>query len=198
MNKWPFVTPGIPDEYFLREKGIPMTRNEVRVISLSKLRLFPEAVVYDIGAGTGSVAIECKILLPRGRVLAVEKNPRAIDLILKNCQALGVELEIIAGQAPQCLPALPEADRIFIGGSGGQLQTILETCHNCLKPGGWMVMNSVSITALPVAYSFFREQGYYIDAVQVNISANTKLGGTEIWQAYNPVTVLAAKKGGTG
>ncbi len=196
MRKWNYVSPGIPDEYFLRTEGVPMTKSEIRVLSLAKLRLFHQAVVYDIGAGSGSVAIECKLMLPAGRVLAIERNPQAIELIKNNAEQFDVDLELIAGSAPECLQGLPEADRIFLGGSGGQLPSILNGCDAKLKTGGWIVVNSVSLSTAPDAYNILKSKGYSVEATQVNIAISSQRGNSELWQARNPVTIIAAQKRG--
>lgn len=196
MNESFYVTPGIPDECFYRDEGIPMTKNEIRVLSIAKLRLFPRALVYDVGAGSGSVAIECKRLIPAGQVLAIEQNSRAIDLIRKNCDKFAVKLEVIPGTAPGALENLPLADRIFIGGSGGKMGAILETCDTKLKAGGWLVINSVSLNSGPAAYEILKGKGYYMEATQVNISVINKKGNTAMWQARNPVIIIAAQKRG--
>ena len=191
-----YITPGIPDEEFIRDEGVPMTKNEIRVLSLSKLRLFPGAVVYDVGAGSGSVAVECKILAANGRVYAIEKNPRGIGLIQENSKKFGVDINIIEGTAPQAMADLPEADRIFIGGSGGNLGDILETCDNKLKPGGWLVINSVTLGTGPEAFNILKEKNYTLEAVQVNIAVVSQRGRAALWQARNPVTIIAAGKRG--
>ncbi|KUO49750.1 MAG: hypothetical protein APF76_00440 [Desulfitibacter sp. BRH_c19] len=196
MNKWSYVTPGIPDEEFIRDDGVPMTKNEIRVLSLAKLRLFPDAVVYDVGAGSGSVAVECKILVPEGKVYAIEKNPQGISLIKENSKRFGVDIDIIEGYAPQAMAELPEADRIFIGGSGGKLEDILEMCDKKLKTGGWVVVNSVTLSTGPDTFKILKEKNYSLEAVQVNIAVTRQMGNAQLWQARNPVTIIAAQKRG--
>jgi cobalt-precorrin-6B (C15)-methyltransferase len=191
-----FYSPGIPDEDFIREEGVPMTKNEIRVLSLSKLRLFPGAVVYDIGAGSGSVAIECKLINPEGRVFAIENNAPAITLIKKNSRKFGVKLEVIEGTAPSALNNLPPADRIFLGGSSGKLEGILDMCDRKLKTGGRLVVNAVTLHNAPRAYAFLKEKNYTLEAVQVNIALIKEMGTSELWQARNPVTIIAAQKKG--
>lgn len=190
------MTPGIPDECFEREEGIPMTKNEIRVLSIAKLRLFPNALVYDVGAGSGSVAIECKRMIPDGQVFAIEKNPRAIELIRNNSKKFRVNMEIIPGIAPEAMVNLPSADRIFLGGSGGKMKAILDACDDKLKDGGWLVINSVSLNSGADAYEVLRNKGYYLEAVQVNIAVLNQKGNAEIWQARNPVTIISAQKRG--
>lgn len=196
MNRWNFITPGIPDENFIRDEGVPMTKNEIRALSICKLRLFPDAIVYDIGAGSGSVAVECKFLMPQGKVFAIEKNPVGIDLIKRNSAKFGVQIEVIEGIAPEALENLPLADRIFIGGSGGNLKEILDICDQKLRSGGWMVINSVTLNTGPEAFQILKEKNYNIEAVQTNIAVTSSRGRVELWQARNPVTIITAQKGG--
>ncbi len=190
-----FNTPGIPDEAFARRPGIPMTKQEVRAISLAKLQLFPGAVVYDIGAGTGSMAIECRRLVEPGRVFAIESNPEAVDLIKLNSYRFTVQLDLVPGSAPEVLDILPEADRIFIGGSGGDIEAMIIGCDRKLKPGGILVMNTVTLYTAPLACQALERLGYELQAVQVNIAVNEKRGRARIWQARNPVTIISGRKG---
>jgi len=173
-----------------------MTKNEIRVLSLAKLRLFPDAVVYDIGAGSGSVAIECKLLIPEGQVWAIEKNPQAIQLIKRNIRQFEVDIEIVEGEALDCLNKLPPADRIFIGGSGGRIKDILVSCDQKLKSKGIIVINSVSLKTSPYAFEFFSNRGYEVEAVQANIACTVQKGSSYLWQARNPVTIITAQKRG--
>lgn len=186
---------GIPDSEFIREPAIPMTKNEIRVLSLSKMGLFDQAVVYDIGAGTGSLGIQCRLLFPGSQVYAVEKNPEAVELIKKNCQKFKTKLNIIEGAAPGVLEELPSADSIFIGGSGGELPEIILKCHKKLKAGGWMVLNTVTLNSGPLAYTMLDKIGYEVEVLQVNISVCKPIGKTQLWQARNPVTIVSGRKG---
>ncbi len=190
-----FNSPGIPDGAFARQAGIPMTKQEIRAIALAKLQLSPGLTVYDIGAGTGSVAIECQRLVGPGRVYAIESNPNALELIKLNIRRFNVELQIIAGTAPAVLDPLPEADRIFIGGSGGEIESMVMGCDRKLKPGGILVMNTITLYTPLLAHQVLEGLGYDIEAVQVNIAVNVKTGNSRIWQARNPVTIISAKKG---
>jgi cobalt-precorrin-6B (C15)-methyltransferase len=189
----PFV-PGIRDEDFIREAGVPMTKNEIRVLSLAKLHLFPGAVIYDVGAGTGSIAIECKLLVPDSQIFAVEKEARAVQLIKMNMDKFGAELNLIEGSAPEALVELPLADRIFIGGSGGRLPDIIDSCDKKLKNSGWMIINAISIHNSSQALSILEGKGYQVDAIQVNIAVSCSRGKAKIWQARNPVTIISGQK----
>ncbi len=191
-----FSGPGMPDEAFVRRAGIPMSKQEIRAISLAKLQLFPGAVVYDIGAGTGSVAIECAHLIAPGQVYAIECNPEAVELIRLNCSRFEVQLELLQGQAPEVLQMLPDADRIFVGGSGGRLQAILLACDQKLRAGGIIVLNSVTLFTAPQACRILEDLGYAVQAVEVNVAVNEPTGRARIWVARNPVTIISARKGG--
>jgi cobalt-precorrin-6B (C15)-methyltransferase len=190
-----YFVPGIPDHEFDREPGIPMTKNEIRVLSLARLSPYPGAVVFDIGAGTGSIAIESKLLVPDSRVYAVERDPRALRLIERNCAKFEVELNIVAGAAPAVLESLPMADRIFIGGSGGQLEEILRSCDRKLRPGGRLVLNSVSLFTGPRAYQLMEDLGYRVEALQINVAVSSGKDRAFLWEARNPVTIVWGQKG---
>lgn len=190
-----YYVPGLPDEAFHREPGVPMTKNEIRILSLARLQLFPGAVLYDIGAGSGSISIEAKLLMPDARVYAIEKEPKAVKLIKRNAAKFKVELQLIEGSAPETLEILPEADRIFVGGSGGNLEGIIQACDRKLLPGGRIVFNSVSMFNGPLAFQLMEQRGYQVEAFQVNIALSRKKGGVFLWEARNPVTIITAQKG---
>lgn len=192
-----YLGPGLGDEEFYRESGVPMTKSEIRILSLARLRLFPGAVVYDVGAGTGSVAIEMKLLVPSCQVYAVECDPRALEVLKTNCHRFEVELNLVEGAAPAALQKLPPADRIFIGGSGGRLGEIITTCHQKLRPGGRLVVNSVSLNTGPGAYQIMEDLGYQVEAAQVNIAVTSRQGAALLWKARNPVTIICGTKGGS-
>ena len=129
--------PGVPDEAFVRGK-VPMTKEEIRCVALSKLRLGETSVVYDIGAGTGSVAVEAARMAFRGHVYAVERNPEGLKLIRENQEALrAAGLTVVSGEAPEALEGLPAPDQVFIGGSGGRLSEILAAVLRKIRASGW-------------------------------------------------------------
>ncbi|OEF97996.1 precorrin-6Y C5,15-methyltransferase (decarboxylating) subunit CbiT [Desulfuribacillus alkaliarsenatis] len=194
LNNKVYEAFGIPDEQFVRSEGVPMTKNEIRVLSLAKLQLTPAATVYDIGAGSGSVAIEIKRMVPDGKVIAIEKNPEAIKVLKENSKKFKVAIDVIEGLAPDALEGLPVADRIFIGGSGGNLEQILRVCDSKLTTGGRIVLNSVTLNTATDAYKILEELGYEIEVTQVAISYIVSRGNAQMWQARNPVTIIAAAK----
>src|SRR5699024_1178342 len=146
MNKqWPYTTGGIPDELFIRG-SVPMTKEEVRAVSLSKLRLEDKDILVDIGAGTGSMSIEAGLQLPKGKVYAIERNPEGIELIEKNAMQFGLEnIEIIYGLAPQNLSSVDKVHKVFIGGTGGNMVDIFDWMDKHLAVGGRVVMNFITL-----------------------------------------------------
>lgn len=173
-----------------------MTKQEIRAVSLAKLQLFPHAIIYDIGAGSGSVAIECRLLAAAGRVFAIENNPAAIELIKLNCSRFKLHLDVVFGSAPEAITFLPQADRIFIGGTGGEVDAILIACDRKLRAGGIMVLNSVTLYTAPTACRTLERLGYDVEMVQVNVAVNEPKGQARIWIARNPVTIISGRKEG--
>lgn len=196
MAKWQFVTPGIPDEYFFRMKGVPMTKEEIRSLTISKLRLFPDAKIIDVGAGSGSISIECAHFSNEGLVYAIERKEDALEVIKKNKEIFELDnIKIIKGLAPEAMEDIPLVDRIFIGGSGGSLEDILKVSYQKLKPGGILVVNSVTALTGPKALGFMKEKGFTdIDMTLLNVAKAETKGKVELWQARNPVQIVSGKK----
>lgn len=188
------VTHGIPDEEFLREK-VPMTKEEVRSISISKLQLSKDSVVYDIGAGTGSISVECARMAVEGTVFAIEKKPQAWALIQKNSEKLAAKnLQIAAGEAPEILKKLPTPTHAFIGGSSGKLEEIL-LCLWEKNPNVRIVINAISletigeVTQLIKKYEFEQKE-----IVQVNIAKAKEIGNYQMMMGQNPVYVITLQR----
>lgn len=196
MNRihWPYNTPGIPDHYFNRSQ-VPLTKEEVRVLTLAKARLGPGMTVYDIGSGTGSLAVEAARLVAPGQVLAVEVNPEACTLIRENVKRFGLDnVQVVAGRAPAALEGLPPPDRVFIGGSGGHLEEILRACHEALRPGGIIVLNAITVETLSAALAFGYQRGYQVEALAANLARLEPAGRYHIWRALNPVYIVQLVK----
>ena len=189
---WPYATPGIPDELLCRGK-VPMTKSEVRAVALSKLKVAQTDVVWDVGAGTGSVSIEAALLAGRGLVCAVERKPEAVELIRRNAAAFGLaNLEVTEGKAPQALEGLPVPDAVFIGGSAGQLEAIVERVLG-LNPAARLCVTCVTIETLGQACALLsgeRFDGFEI--CQVAVSRAEELGSYHLMRAQNPVFVVSA------
>ncbi|MCR4429579.1 MAG: precorrin-6Y C5,15-methyltransferase (decarboxylating) subunit CbiT [Tepidanaerobacteraceae bacterium] len=171
-----------------------MTKEEVRVISLSKLRLKKDFTVWDIGAGTGSVSVEAALYCTEGRIYAVEKDENAFELIRQNAEAFGISnLTVVPGDAPEALFDLPPPDRVFIGGSGGKMEEILALVKKRLKQGGIVVINAITLETVHRAQDCLCAGGYEVEAILVNVSRSARVGGSHIMQALNPVFILSAK-----
>ena len=135
---------GIDDEAFIRDK-VPMTKQEIRILSLVKARIKPDAVIYDIGAGTGSLSIEAARLAPQGTVYALERNPAGVNLIRANAANFAVgNIKVIETEAPAGMEQLPAADTVLIGGSGSHLADILAVVTPKLKAEGRIVLNCIT------------------------------------------------------
>ncbi|MDR1363814.1 MAG: precorrin-6y C5,15-methyltransferase (decarboxylating) subunit CbiE [Spirochaetaceae bacterium] len=184
-----FINPR--DSDFIRG-SVPMTKENVRAISLSKLNLKPDAVCWDIGAGTGAVSCSMSLAAPYGRVYAVEKNLEALSLMRQNKEKTGCyNMEIVEGEAPAVLSALPPPDAVFIGGSSGTLSPVL---HEILKknPGARIVINAVTLETLSMAQSIIAENHFPdVEIAQISVSEFTKTGSYTLARAQNPVFVIS-------
>jgi len=191
---WAYETHGIPDDMFIRG-DVPMTKEEVRTASISKLRLKKNSIVYDVGAGTGSVSIECALKCLNGRIYAVEKNPDAVKLIAKNAKKFKLNnVQIVEGEAPDVLYGLPVPDRVFIGGTGGNMDKILQWLKRFNNPIR-VVVNAVTIESTYEAIKNFEDMGYQnIEVVSISAARSRKAGSKHLMQAINPVYIISADK----
>ena len=186
---------GLDDDLFLRGK-VPMTKSEVRSISLSKLRLHKDAVVWDVGAGTGSVSIEAASLAKDGVVYAIEKKDEAIDLLEQNKRKFGTDnLEIIKGLAPEALEGLPAPTHAFIGGSSGNLKEILEVLLE-QNPRVRVVINAIALETVAEAMQCLKSRAFTdVDIAQVSVAKGKKLGSYEMMMGQNPVYIFSCTGG---
>jgi len=194
---WKFKTPGIPDEEFERTEKVPITKEEVRVIQISKARLKPGQTVYDIGCGSGSISIEAALQVESsGKVLAVDYDENAVELTRKNIKKFGLtNISVIHGNAKEKISELEEADTIFIGGTGGDTKEIVEISENKLKSGGRIVIGIILIETLySVLQVLDKLQFESVDITQVTISKSRKTSTGTMMLARNPVTIISATK----
>lgn len=192
---------GIPDHYFASFKDRPgmITKQAIRVQILAALALQPQHIIWDIGAGTGSVAIECARLCPQGKVFAIEKTSAGQRLIEQNCQRFQVQnVELVAGSAPEILANLLTPDRIFIGGNGGQLRPILQSCGERLQQDGLVVMAIASLEYLSLAMGWFKQQQWQVKVQQVQISQSVKFAELTRFDPLNPIYLLTASRNSMG
>jgi len=194
---WKFKTPGIPDEEFERLDDVPITKEEVRVIQISKARLKSGYTVYDIGCGSGSISVEAAYQVESaGKVYAVDFEPKAIELTKKNLEKFGISnVTTILGNAIEKISELPQADAIFIGGTGGDTKEILELCNNKIKSSGRIVIGTILIeTLFSVLESIKKLNFSSVDVTQVTISKSRKTTTGTMMLSRNPVTIISVTK----
>ena len=184
---------GIPDENFIRG-NTPMTKEEVRTVSLSKLRLYPSHTLWDVGAGTGSVSVECALSLPVGRVFAVEKDPEALELLEKNRAHFHTEnLNIIPGEAPEALGELPPPDRVFIGGSSGGMEGILRAAIE-KNSRVRVVVNAITLETLAETVRCFDQLGMeQTEVIQLAVNRSRRVGSYHMMYAQNPIWIISGE-----
>ncbi len=194
---WQYRTPGIPDEFFERAEEVPITKEEVRVIQISKARLSEGHTVYDIGCGSGSVSIEAALQIgPSGKVYSIDFDAKAIELTKKNLSKFAISnVDIIFGNALEKINDLPQADAIFIGGTGGDTSDILRLCESRLKQGGRIVIGTILIETLSAVVSAIEKLKFSaIDITQVTVSKSRKTSTGTMMLARNPITIISATK----
>lgn len=180
------------DEWFIRGE-IPMTKSEVRAVSISRLELCRDNIVYDIGAGTGSVSVEAALKVPEGHVYAFEQKEEGCALIRANAEKAGVKnLTVVPGKAPESLYGYPAPDRVFLGGSSGNMEEILDLVTE-LNPAVQLVINVIALESLSQAMEWFRKKGWEPEVVCMQVSRAAKRGPYHMMQAQNPIYVLTAQ-----
>ena len=194
---WNNKTPGIPDEQFERTEDVPITKEEIRVLQISKARLCPGHTVYDIGCGSGSISVEAALQVEsNGNVYAIDFDSNAVELTKKNLEKFGVSnVKVILGNAKEKISELPEANAIFIGGTGGDTQQIIELCQNKLKSGGRIVIGVILIETLFAVISIMEKLNFTsVDITQITISKSRKTSTGTMMLARNPVSIISATK----
>ena len=194
---WNHKTPGIPDEEFYRTEDVPITKEEARVIQISKARLSEGDVIFDIGCGSGSITVEVAIQIGKtGKIYAIDIDPNATDLTKKNLEKFGITTaEIILADAKQKISELPPADAIFVGGTGGDTKDIITLCNSKLKPGARIVIGVILIETLYAVLDVIYKLGFSdVDITQVTISKSKKTSTGTMMLARNPVTIISATK----
>ena len=194
---WKYKTPGIPDEEFERTESVPITKEEVRSIQISKARLSSGQTVLDIGCGSGSITVEAGLQVEsNGKVVGVDFDPNAIELTNTNLKKFGVNnASLILGNAKEKISELPDADAIFIGGTGGDTQEILQLCESKLRSGGRIVIGVILIETLyAVLQTIVSLKFDSVDITQITIGKSRKTSTGTMMLARNPVTVISATK----
>lgn len=193
LETWPVI--GIDDEQFATARKL-ITKQEVRAVTLAKLQLQNDLILWDVGAGSGSVSIEAGNLMPNGKVYALEKNPQYLTFLKENFRKFGARNALlIEAYAPDGIDDLPDPDRVFIGGSGGMLEEIIDAVDKRLKPDGRIVLNAVTLDTLIKAVEFLEDHGYTVEVTCVNVSRTRGLSEYKLFEAHNPVYIIDASKG---
>ena len=185
---------GLPASEFTHSKGL-ITKEEVRAVTLAKLRLRDDSVVWDIGAGSGSVGIEAARLCNNGKVFAIEKEPERVAHIYENIKKFGIaNMIVLEGKAPEGLDGFSDPDAVFIGGSGGNLSDILDVVKARLRPSGRIVINAITLETLHEATTGLKERGFEVDVVSLNIARSKDLIGMKMFEAENPVFIIIGER----
>ncbi|WP_394825082.1 precorrin-6y C5,15-methyltransferase (decarboxylating) subunit CbiE [Pendulispora albinea] len=172
-----------------------ITKREVRLLSLASLAIAPDAIVWDIGAGSGSVAIEAAMLAPRGWVYAIEVDPEGVAICRDNVRTHGVDnVEVIAGRAPEALAGLKAPDAVFVGGSKGSMEAIVAASLEALRPGGRLVVNAVTLENVAEAYTTLRAHRLDPEITLVQIARGVPLAHYRRYESLNPIHIMAASK----
>jgi cobalt-precorrin-6B (C15)-methyltransferase len=193
---WDSKTPGIPDEFFIRDEEVPITKEEIRSIIVSKLRLKENYSVIDVGCGSGSVTVELCIQCKNGKVFGIDLDYKAIDLTKKNLEKFSLVAEIIKGDAYDVLENLPSVNGIIIGGTTGKTKEIIDKSINKLKVGGRIVITTILIETMYKAIeALYGSQGISdIDFTQITISKGRKTKTGTMMLSRNPVLLISATK----
>ncbi|MGP1367117.1 MAG: precorrin-6Y C5,15-methyltransferase (decarboxylating) subunit CbiT [Schwartzia sp. (in: firmicutes)] len=187
---------GIEDDAFIRG-DVPMTKQEIRILTLAKVHIRPDSVVWDVGAGTGSLSVEAALLAKEGHVYAVERNPEGIRLIGQNAAKFGVtNLTAVESEAPAGLTELPPCDAAIVGGSGRQLDPILDVIASRLPSGGRVVLNCITIQTLAACLAYMRahKKTFFYEAVQVQVNRLQAVGPYDMAKGINPIYIVTGEK----
>ncbi|WP_045522379.1 bifunctional cobalt-precorrin-7 (C(5))-methyltransferase/cobalt-precorrin-6B (C(15))-methyltransferase [Neobacillus niacini] len=188
---------GIPDDAFLQrkpDKGL-ITKREIRTLCLQELGIKENSIVWDIGTCTGSVAIEAAKMAREGAVYAIEKNEGDLENCLENQLKHRTDFVAVLGKAPDRLDEFPDPNAIFIGGNGGNMEHLLQTCISRLQPNGRLVMNIATIENLAEALQHLKALGCEVSILQAQISKSKPILNLTRFEPLNPIYIVTAKKG---
>lgn len=189
-----FPIMGINDEEYATARKL-ITKQEVRAVTLAKLQLQNDLVLWDIGAGSGSVSIEAGNLMPNGKVFALEKNSQYLSYIRDNLKKFSSKnVILVEAFAPEGIDELPNPDRVFIGGSGGMLDDIIDAVDRRLKPDGVIVLNAVTLDTLTKSVEFLEDHGYLVEVVCINVAKTVGLTEYKMFESHTPVYVISARR----
>ncbi len=193
---WPYKTPGIPDNLFERLPGIPLSKREVRILIISSLRMKPDSVLWDIGAGTGTIPVEIGLLCPQGKIIAIERDDEVAKLIRRNCDRFEVDnVNVIQGSAPECLQEIqPKPNLVCIEG-GKPIKDILKQTWKYLQPEGRIVATVNNLENLYIISEGLSElHARNIEVVQSAVNRLETRGIHQTFAAVNPMFILSGEK----
>lgn len=193
---WPYKTPGIPDKLFERLPGIPLSKREVRILIISSLRMKPNAILWDIGAGTGTIPVEMGLICPQGQIIAVERDEEVASLIQRNCDRFGVDnVKVIKGSAPECLEDIqPQPDLVCVEG-GKPIKDILKQAWKYLQPEGRIVATVNNLENLYIISEGLAElQARNVEVVQSAVNRLETRGIHQTFAAVNPMFIFSGEK----
>jgi len=197
-KEWIYKTPGIPDEAFTQSDEVPgPTKEEIRVITISKARLRDGAVVIDIGCGTGGLTVEAALqVAPSGKVYAIDENPEAIELTKTNVAKFDLQktVQVIDGKAVEALIGLPQVDAVIFGGSHALRET-LRAAHGKLRAGGRIVLNAILLETATAALDELKNLGFKeLEVLEIFVAKGKTLEAGTMMLARNPIIIVSAIK----
>ncbi|MCW4044383.1 MAG: precorrin-6Y C5,15-methyltransferase (decarboxylating) subunit CbiT [Candidatus Bathyarchaeota archaeon] len=195
---WNCRTPGIPDELFLQKDDvIGPTKEEIRVLSISKARLREGSVVADVGCGTGGLTVEAALqVTATGKVFAIDEDAEAVKLTAENASRFGVQqtVQLMLGKAPEALSNLPQLDAVLVGGSHA-LREVIRAVHKKLKKNGRIVINAILLETGYAALDEVRKLGFSeVDVITVSVAKGKEVNTGTMMLARNPITIVSATK----
>ncbi len=193
---WSYKTPGIPDQLFERLPGIPLSKKEVRILLICALRMKPDSVLWDIGAGTGTIPVETGLLCPDAKIIAIERDEEVSSLIRRNCDRFGVgNVKVIEGSAPDCLAEVePKPDRICLE-EGKPIKEILKQAWEFLQPEGRIIATANNLESLyTISEGLSELQARNIEVVQSGVNRLETRGINQTFAALDPMFILSGEK----
>ncbi len=188
------VFPGMPESLFSHEGGL-ITKPEIRVVTLSKLLLEENSIMWDLGAGSGSVSIEASFFIKTGRIYAVEKKESRVEQIIANRERFQVpNLKVVQGVLPETIGSLPDPDRIFIGGGGVNLSQIIVEGAKRLLPGGVIAINTVLLKNMAHGIETLENLGFQVEIIQMQVNTGHEMPWNRMLKSQNPVWIIRGIK----
>jgi cobalt-precorrin-6B (C15)-methyltransferase len=174
---------------------LPMTKQEVRAVTVAKLQLKPNSILIDVGAGTGTIGIECATYISNGKVIGIEKEEKGLETIKENIKKFNLtNYELIHGRAPEAIPNIAY-DRMFIGGSTGSMKNILEHFIKYSTVDARLVINTITLESLNDTMSLLKEYGFKdIEVVNMMVSRGKKIGPYTMMYGENPIYIITVDK----